>query len=503
MYPLSASASSWYVDSQAGGTGNGSSWANAWKSLGAISWGNVNAGDTIYISGGTSSKSYAGGLNISKSGTAAGYITIDSGANSSQPSGHNGEAVIEGGEYCLYATGSYIKIRNLTCQHATSSGFRIDGTGNILENNKIREIYGQGIHIHYCTNCIARKNQITSFPNDGPGEDRPYQTDGIVAYESANTLIEQNWIRLTNQYQTAHIDGIQASTKLGTNYANITIQYNYVENQKNMASNSQGIYLTQMEGEVKIIGNVVNHPNGNQTVVSYLANNTGPAANVTVIGNTIKCGGYRCLLVGDDRPVIKNNAIWHTGTAQLIDLRDNTACSSADINNNFYYAPSTSIPFAGSCGRTWTDWHAKVDTNGQFGQNPNWDSCFRPTSSSGTVNKGTVLATAFAFGLPMGACGQNGASSFLPLALASRNSASWDIGAYIYSSATPAEATPTQPAAKAGDANGDGRVDDLDFVIWSKNYGLMNAIGPAQGDFNADKRVDDLDYLAWANNFGK
>ncbi len=62
--------------------------------------------------------------------------------------------------------------------------------------------------------------------------------------------------------------------------------------------------------------------------------------------------------------------------------------------------------------------------------------------------------------------------------------------------------TPT-PMLKPGDANGDGRIDDLDYTIWANNYGIINATGPRQGDFNNDHRVDDLDYTIWANNYGK
>lgn len=420
-----------YYVSIAGNNTDGKSWATAWKGLEQVNWNIIQPGDTIYVSGGTTSATYAGGIRISKSGTASGYITIDTGANSSSPAGHNGTVIIEGGDYCIRTTGSYLKVRNLLCQHASRSGFRIEGTGAVLENNAVRETYGQGIHVHSCKGCVVRGNRVTTFPNDGPGESRPYQTDGIVIYDSSDTLIERNWVRLTNQYGSAHIDGIQASTTLGKNYENITIQYNYVENTKNMTSNSQGIYLTQMEGNVKIIGNVVNHPNGNQTVVSYLANSVGSPVSVFVVGNTIKCGGYWCLRVGDDNPVIKNNIIWQTGPNQLVNFKDVTSCNPANIDNNLYYAPNSSYPFVGNCGRTWSEWRdgEHLDANGIFGQNPNLDSCFRPTSTSPSVGKGAILGNDYNQGLSLSLCGQNGPSAFLPVTLSSRGS-SWDIGAY-------------------------------------------------------------------------
>lgn len=61
--------------------------------------------------------------------------------------------------------------------------------------------------------------------------------------------------------------------------------------------------------------------------------------------------------------------------------------------------------------------------------------------------------------------------------------------------------TPTSATSRPGDANGDGKVDDLDYIVWAKYYGLTNATGASQGDFNADKKVDDLDYVIWAKNY--
>lgn len=440
----SSSGSRVYYVSLAGNNTDGRSWATAWKGLDQVNWSIIQPGDTVYISGGTTSATYNGGIRISKSGTASGYITIDSGANSPSPAGNNGTVIIEGGDYCIRATGSYLKIRNLLCQHATSSGFRIEGTDTILENNTVRETYGQGIHVTYCTGCIVRGNRITSFPNDGPGENRPYQTDGIVAYDTTDTLIEGNWIKLTNQYEAAHIDGIQASTNLGKSNKNITIRYNYIENTKADTRNSQGIYVTQMQGDVKIIANVVLVPIGGQAVASILPNDS--PVNVYIIANTIKNGGYWALHVEDDDPVIKNNIIWQTGGSDayikngaLIRLDNQLASSNpSHIDNNLLYAPygstSTYAFYLGGSGASWSSWQTKgFDSHGLYGQNPNLDSCFRPTDTSPSIGKGAILADEYAQGLSLSLCGPNGPAAFLPLILDNRNQyggSSWDIGAY-------------------------------------------------------------------------
>jgi len=56
--------------------------------------------------------------------------------------------------------------------------------------------------------------------------------------------------------------------------------------------------------------------------------------------------------------------------------------------------------------------------------------------------------------------------------------------------------------ASPGDANGDGIVDGLDYVIWSNNYELF--VGGkiwGQADFTGDGIVDGLDYVVWSNNY--
>lgn len=79
-------AASWYVDNQAAGAATGTNWVNAWTNTSAIVWSSVQPGDTVYISGGSTSNSYPSGLVVGKSGTSGQPITIRVG----QEDGHNG-----------------------------------------------------------------------------------------------------------------------------------------------------------------------------------------------------------------------------------------------------------------------------------------------------------------------------------------------------------------------------------------------------------------------------
>jgi len=78
-----------------------------------------------------------------------------------------------------------------------------------------------------------------------------------------------------------------------------------------------------------------------------------------------------------------------------------------------------------------------------------------------------------------------------------------DIGAFEYGlvSQTTPTLNPT-PTILIGDANGDGKVDELDYLIWLTNFG-KSVTGMANGDFNNDSKVDGVDYVGWLNFYGK
>src|SRR5262249_34934435 len=85
-----AQSAVWYVDGSVGSSGNGQSWATAWKSVNNIS--GVGQGDTVYFSGGSSGQTYnVTGWNQTR-GTASNPITYAVG----QDAGHNGMVTFDG-----------------------------------------------------------------------------------------------------------------------------------------------------------------------------------------------------------------------------------------------------------------------------------------------------------------------------------------------------------------------------------------------------------------------
>jgi len=83
-----AFGANWYVNPDATGLNNGTSWSNAWRNFGSVVWGSggVKAGDTLFISGGAAGRVYTETLTVGASGTAGSRIYIRPG----QDAGHNG-----------------------------------------------------------------------------------------------------------------------------------------------------------------------------------------------------------------------------------------------------------------------------------------------------------------------------------------------------------------------------------------------------------------------------
>jgi hypothetical protein len=122
----------YYVDNEAMGSNNGSSWTNAWNSFASINWATVAGGTnrTVYISGGTTSKTYAEGLRITSSGTSGNPIIVAVG----QASPHNGIVIIDPNFSSGVLAGVWIN----GVSYVTVSGQIGSGTGQNIKVQKCR-----------------------------------------------------------------------------------------------------------------------------------------------------------------------------------------------------------------------------------------------------------------------------------------------------------------------------------------------------------------------------
>jgi hypothetical protein len=60
--------------------------------------------------------------------------------------------------------------------------------------------------------------------------------------------------------------------------------------------------------------------------------------------------------------------------------------------------------------------------------------------------------------------------------------------------------TNTPPQGIPGDANGDGVVNGVDYVIWLGHFGSFTPGGVREGDFNGDGVVNGVDYVIWLSH---
>ena len=89
-------ATNWFIDPAATGSNNGTSWTNAWETIGAFNsaCNSVQPGDTVFLSGGSTSQTYntgTTGFQLCKSGTSGNPITFAW----SSDSGHNGQIILD------------------------------------------------------------------------------------------------------------------------------------------------------------------------------------------------------------------------------------------------------------------------------------------------------------------------------------------------------------------------------------------------------------------------
>jgi hypothetical protein len=226
----SANSANWYIDNAVGSSGNGQSWATAWKAFSNVVWGSggIVAGDTLYISGGSTIKTYnATGnsmLRVGASGTSGSPITIATGAKSPSPTGHNGTVIFAGGGnyYALVDAnnrdfitldGEKAGVQNWTFQNSLTSDSEAAAVEASPANN-LKVTYltitnvGMGIYATYSNAIEVSYCNISGVTTDAA-------IRNIVANTSATSYgqarFHHNTIKInTNATTGAGPDGIQS-----------------------------------------------------------------------------------------------------------------------------------------------------------------------------------------------------------------------------------------------------------------------------------------------------
>ncbi len=439
----------WYVDKDASGLNNGTSWNNAWTSFANIGWSNIQAGDVVFISGGTDSLVYNETLIIATSG-----VTI----KRSTEVGHNGKVIIDGQS-----------TRNGCIVNESSSvnNTIIDG----LDKNKfiLRKFILQGIRFRYNHNNTVRNftielNEPVAFCGvflyggeweSPPTFAGPYtiedfsiiqdsgsysgggNSDGIQMGGVDGVTIRNGYIRLWNANPTPHSDGIQLYHS-----KNILIEDNQIIHRNAGAtSNKQGIYMTGSGGDIKIRNNYVlmQSLSFGSAIAIEVYDNTwwtvyAPPDSFIVTNNTVDClydnhNAIRLVqALGSTsfsaNTILKNN-IFVKGTF-AIDRKFFTSGSNCDYNNYYDGTSAVSIWDATTTstgtGRTWATWQSYGFDTHSYTTNPQLTG-YIPASTD-VIDRGTNLS-----GL--------GYSTDI-LGTTRPVGSAWDIGAFEYTNGSTA-----------------------------------------------------------------
>ena len=264
-----AEAANWYVDNGATGANNGASWPNAWTSFSRVVWGTggVQAGDTLFISGGTTSKTYIENWSVGASGTSGSPISIKTG----QDPGHNGTVIFDYGASGDSGTGSGIglngrshiiisgkvgglrrlKIQNLRNTSDSMQGTGIGGIGVTASNILVEyvEIYNcnNGVYVSYSTNIEVRYCKITMRGDTGVG---------LIASSGSWDSHRIHHNEITSMVNSGGPDGISCSdgVSIYNNTFRITRHSSYTSDQHPDQIQATGNYLKVYNNDFVDIG---------------------------------------------------------------------------------------------------------------------------------------------------------------------------------------------------------------------------------------------------------
>lgn len=232
-----SAAATFYVRGGASGANNGSDWTNAWSSMAGINYSAINAGDVIYIAGGT-----YGALNVIKSGAPSGPITFkratrpEHGTTAGWADSYDAQVIIDGGgglsAVGIGEGGSFAGQSHITIDGAVKNGIWLRNA-----------MYGVRADRGNSNNLTFRYLDI--------GDPGAYKLgeDGIQG-KGDNLLVEYSNIHDNDNIQT-HGDGIQWFAG-----ANMVIRYNTFKNNGQMFMLTETAWGSDYVNDASIYYNV-------------------------------------------------------------------------------------------------------------------------------------------------------------------------------------------------------------------------------------------------------
>jgi hypothetical protein len=374
-----ARALSYYVDGRVAQSGTGTDWSRAWKSFDAIKWSQIKAGDTVFISGGTTGVTYDKPLTVRASGLSGKRVRI---ARAATP-GRNGRVLITGRgilSSCVIVDGfSHVSIENLTVVNCTEDGFRIRNAKDVVVSGSSIFALSRGFH-------IWRTSEVTILANNiATPTWSSRQNDGIYSQENSKNSYVANNIVISNGYLDGHDDGIQSYRD-----RDILVFRNYVEQRNRKTGNALGIFFTDSHGTMTVVNNIV--------VGVYTRNSLVSMLNISRTGGSLKA--YNNTLIGskwgivqiENAPasVIMNNILYsNTADAAGITIAGDFPQPAA-INYNVYYLPNGRPGYhVTGTSYQWSNWRALgYEGHGAVSAQPPVDASFSLPVGSVAIDAG-------------------------------------------------------------------------------------------------------------------
>ncbi|MGD8306657.1 MAG: T9SS type A sorting domain-containing protein [Ignavibacteria bacterium] len=419
---FNAFATNHYIDKNASGNNNGTSWNNAWQSFGAINWNSIYPGDVIYISGSTNSLVYNEKLDILVSGASGDPITF----TKSNESSHSGEVIIDVNQifsHALDITGQdYIIVRDIHLRNAYDSVIKIKSSKNIhIENCYVHTTVRSGINISENENITISGCTITT------GQSIPHQTDGIYSQNNVNNIYEYNHIVISNNDTGGHDDCIQSYRD-----ASLTIRNNYTEQNNSKTTNAQGIYVTTPVGSdtTRIYNNIFNATLSSSNGIVFNRVTGSTSARVQIIGNTVYgenlSNQYRA--IGTTDPIIKNNIGYSINGIWVFNLADVRFTDQSYIDNNIWKCSNNEPIIVNGSSESWNSWQASGFDLHSYLTDPQFQNIseknFRLKETSDGIDNGQYLHSPYNFDF-------DGKSR--------PRKSGWDIGAFEYDGEIPVD----------------------------------------------------------------
>jgi MYXO-CTERM domain-containing protein len=406
------------VDNAAAGSNAGTSWTDAWQSFADIDWSALGPGDTLYISGGSGSKTYLerlvmnGNQGSGVSGEPGNPVVITGGTDP----GHDGTVIIDGEFQRLSGVfiwnHSDLIVRGLELKGAIE-GSAGDGGGAqivlraatsvVIEDCNIEMERARGIVLNGWTspdgfgdgsganrNCVLRNNTITT-----PVGEHNYQTDGIYAQHGFGNVYEGTHLVDNNtatdaahggSCEACHNDCVQTFRETDATFIG-----NYCEQNNTKTAHCQGLFSTESFGTFVYYNNVIYYPHSHASVIGFRLP-SDPNAYVYAYNNTLVANETRPFSMESDGTVMNN--IFVTGTAPAARFGAPISDPSSIDYNIYFNGGGSHLPvYTNDSGAlSWADWRAAgYEQHGHF-IDPELDADFRPPANSPAIDSGTEIA---------------------------------------------------------------------------------------------------------------